>query len=245
MGERFTLRIDDWITLPERKRTLNLHLFKEIAPWYDIVTKALSLGRDKAWKRTLVDFLPRDSAPMCVDLACGTGDITLLLAGRYRRGKIHGVDLTPQMLERAAQLASAENIHYSRQDMCMLNFPNACIDIVTGGYALRNAPDLDQALEEVSRVLKPGGIAGFLDFSKPKDRLIQRLEYSMLRIWGGFWGLLLHGNPAVYIYIAESLKRFPDRQKLREKFRSHNFELLQSQRFYFGIIEILIVKKKI
>ncbi len=244
MSERFSLRIEDWFYPPDRKRTLNLRLFTEVAPRYDFVTRVLSLGRDRAWKRGLVKSLPGVDSPFCIDIACGTGDISLLLAEKYRKGEVHGIDLTPLMLTLANQQATPRNLQYSQQDMCSLGFPDASADIVTGGYALRNAPDLDGALGEISRVLKPGGVAGFLDFSKPPSRFMQGLWQGVLRIWGGFWGLLLHGNPSVYIYIAESLKRFPDRDKLRANMINHGLELVHSQRHQLGLIEILVVKKK-
>ena len=93
------------------------------------------------------------------------------------------------------------------------------MDIVTGGYALRNAPDLGTAIDEISRVLKPCGVAAFLDFSKPSGKILQKMEYWALKTWTGPWGTLLHRNREVYRYIAESLQPFPDRSQLRDIFR--------------------------
>ena len=122
-------------------------------------------------------------------------------------------------------------------------FPNNSFDVVTGGYALRNAPDLRETLKEINRVLKPGGTAVFLDFSKPFSKLGQALTFFVLTFWGGLWGLLLHGKPAVYVYIAKSLRLFPDRRRFQELLNELGFISIRSRLFYFGLIEIIGFQK--
>ena len=87
------LILDEHLRVPELKRAYNKRLFTRVAGKYGFVTSALSLGRDRAWKRLLIRALPEVGRPMCVDLACGTGDITALLADRYPAGEVHGIDL--------------------------------------------------------------------------------------------------------------------------------------------------------
>ena len=215
-----------------------------VAPTYDFITKALSWGRDGAWKRNLVASLPEMSAPVCVDLACGTGDITRLLAARYPGGKITGLDLTPSMIDIARAHTPERNVDYVEGTLHRLPFEDTSVDMVTGGYALRNAPDLGQALEEIRRILRPGGMAAFLDFSKPPSRRGQRLTHIVLKTWGGIWGLLLHGNPDIYGYIADSLRLFPDRKALREEFCARGFVFHQSHLFYLGLLENVVFLKK-
>lgn len=227
------------------KQALNYSLFTEVAPKYDFVTKALSLGRDGAWKRSLIADLPSRETPACLDLACGTGDITRLLARRYPKGRITGLDLTPAMLDIAAQHSQQDSIRFVEGSMHALPFSDASQDIVTGGYALRNAPDLDQALDEICRVLRVGGVASFLDFSKPQSRLGQLVSHGLLKSWGAFWGLVLHGNANVYGYIADSLWVYPDRTQLQEKFRQRGFILRHRRRFYGGLLESLSFHKGI
>jgi len=98
-------------------------------------------------------------------------------------------------------------------------------------------------VDQIHQVLKPGGIAAFLDFSKPTGRLSQRLEYCILKVWAGIWGILLHRNHEVYGYIAESLRRFPDRSNLRRLLQDRGFTIVTSQLFLFGITELLVVRK--
>lgn len=242
-GSKFSLKIKDYIHSPERKREYNEQHFSEAAIRYDFATRAMSLGRDAAWKRLLVAALPQLPAPFCVDLACGTGDITFLLAERYPAGRIVGIDLTEPMLQLARQRSDSIKIEFLRQDMGATNFPDASADIVTGGYAVRNAADLRQALLEIHRILKPGGFAGLLDFSKPPSRRFQQLQYLVLKYWCGLWGLLLHGNPEVHSYISASLKTFPDRKLLRELITETGFAVNDARQFYFGTLELLVLQK--
>lgn len=243
MVTRFALKLGDSFRSAEAKREYNRQVFTEIAPRYDFVTRALSFSRDASWKTDLVAALPDKVAPFCLDLACGTGDITALLARKYPAGRIVGVDITERMLAAARSRHLKGNVRFENQDMCRLHLEDSSADIITGGYALRNAPDLSLAIEEIDRVLKPGGTAAFLDFSRSSDERTHRLHYRVLQAWGGMWGLLLHGNHEVYGYIAESLARHPDRETLHGMFREKGFHIVQTQLCLAGFIEILVVRK--
>jgi ubiquinone/menaquinone biosynthesis methyltransferase len=236
----FDLKAKDWIDQPDRKREYNVALFREVASKYDFVTKALSLGRDQSWKRALIAALPSVSEPTCLDLACGTGDITFALRQKYPDGQIEGLDISENMLAVAQRQNSFDNVHLRIGDMCQTDVDIQSIDIVTGGYALRNAPSLELVLDELLRILRPGGTAAFLDFSKPRNKVIQGIQHGVLTAWGGFWGLMLHRNPEVYAYIAKSLVSFPDRQSLREMLRSRGFVNIRAKSFYFGALELLV-----
>jgi len=240
---KFALKIKDYILSPERKREYNEKHFSEAASRYDFATRAMSLGRDAAWKRLLVDALPQLSAPVCIDLACGTGDIAFLLAKRYPAGRIVGIDLTEPMLKLARKRSDPINIEFVCQDMGATDFPDETADIITGGYAVRNAAELSQAFLEIHRILKPAGFVALLDFSKPPSPWFQQLQYLVLKYWCGLWGLLLHGTPEVHSYISASLKTFPDRKQLRKLIAETGFVVSHSRQFYFGTLELLILKK--
>src|ERR1700677_2562573 len=220
MPPRFTLKIGDHLHAADKKRHFHEQLFTEISPRYDFITRALSLWRDASWKRDLIAALPIREKPLWLDLAFGTGDVTLLLDERFSEGSVVGLDITESMLALARARITGPNIRFVNQDMGCLDFASESVDIVSGSYALRNAPDLKLTVDEIHRVLKPGGIGAFLDFSKPSHRFSRFLEYWILKVWTGFWGILLHRNPEIYGYIAESLQRFPDRNGLRRIFHA-------------------------
>jgi ubiquinone/menaquinone biosynthesis methyltransferase len=243
MRKRFALRMHDYIHCPKGKLIYNEKVFTEIAPRYDFLTRALSLGADDAWKDELIGKLPDINRPRCLDLACGTGDITFRLANKYPAGLVVGLDLTKDMLARAQLRNLYSNIRFVVNDMCQTGFDNNSFDIVTGGYALRNAPDIKKALTEIWRVMRFGGTGAFLDFSKPANIVSQKLENALLKTWGSFWGLVLHGNTEVYTYIAESLKQFPDCEQLKQYLKEKGFGNIRSKKHFYGIIEIIIFEK--
>ncbi|MBL8995629.1 MAG: class I SAM-dependent methyltransferase [Spirochaetia bacterium] len=245
---RFSLPAEPYLHSPEKKTFYNAALFREVAPRYAFATRALSLFQESRWKRDLVNgflkFGKTDSPHLtCLDLACGTGDIAFLLSGHFPKASVTGADLSPEMLAFAKRNAKAGAITWMVKDMNQLDFPPHSLDLVTGGYALRNAPDLDALIQSLARIMKPGAVAGFLDFSRGGNRFFDRLEYWILKIWGGFWGILLHGNPKIYTYIAESLRAYPDRHSLIRLFEKKGFVFLSEKRFFFGITANTYFKK--
>lgn len=241
--KRFKLKIGDHLKKPNTKKYYNEQVFSEIASHYDFITRALSFWRDASWKRELIATLPLKYNPICVDLACGTGDIAFLLAYKYPQGQIIALDIAEPMLNIARKRNIFKHIDFINQDMSQLNLESDTVDIITGGYALRNAPDLITAIKEVHRVLKFGGYAAFLDFSKPQSKIGQRLEYWLLKIWAGSWGILFHRNHEVYSYIAESLQTYPDRIQLKGIIENEGFTIIKSRLYFFGIIELLVIVK--
>ena len=130
-------------------------------------------------------------------------------------------------------------------DILATGVADGSFDIVTGSYAVRNAPDLGQVFAEIRRILKPGGSAVLLDFSRPQSRSLQRLQYGLLKGWCGFWGLLLHGNPEIHAYIAASLQTYPDRPTLHALVASRGLRKERARRFYCGMLELLVLHKPV
>jgi demethylmenaquinone methyltransferase/2-methoxy-6-polyprenyl-1,4-benzoquinol methylase len=236
---RFTQKSREWLDAPARKRAFNAAHFAAAAARYDLATVAMSFGRDRTWKTRLIAELPRLSSPCCLDLACGTGDLSRLLAGRYPHGRIIGLDLTREMLALAAANGAPAHLRYLQGDMHALPLASASCDLVTGGYALRNAPDLNRALAEIARVLRPGGHAAFLDFAKAATPGGQHSQYCLLRFWCGLWGRLLSGSWEVHGYIAESLRAFPSAAELDNMLQSHGLVLRARHRLMGGMLQRL------
>lgn len=240
---RGVLGIEKQIDSPDKKRAFNELHFSAASSRYDIATRAMSLGRDQAWKRHLVAALPAVVAPVCVDLASGTGDVAFLLADRFPDSRITGIDLTEEMVTLAQKRNPFDNVSFTCRDMAETGFDNASVDIVTGSYALRNAPDLGEGLQEINRILKTGGCAAFLDFSKSAHPVSQVSQYWLLKCWCGLWGTLLHANPTIHAYIADSLKQFPTRDDYYLLVKNSGFEIVSSRLFYFGMLELLVIRK--
>jgi demethylmenaquinone methyltransferase/2-methoxy-6-polyprenyl-1,4-benzoquinol methylase len=237
-------RPENYLSSPQAKRSYNRWLFGIVAKRYKTVTWVLSFCRDSSWKKWLVQNIPCSGSTLAVDIASGNGDIALRLRRTYPGLTVIASDLTREMIDPVRQNSTVSSVPFAVQDMSFLGFKNECADIITGGYALRNAPDLEMTLAEIRRVLKIGGTAAFLDFSKPSAPFAAALEYFLLKIWGNFWGLLFHARPQIYGYIAESLRVFPDRAELHGLLSKHNLAILRSKRFFFGIVEAVICRAK-
>ena len=139
------LKIKDFdLTDSASKRYFNRFLFTEVAPKYHIATQFLSFGRDKSWKKKMIKKLPKKEKAVCLDIACGTGDISFLLAKKYKDSEIIGIDFNEKMIDIANKLLEYKynNIKFKVADMGDTAFNSEQFDIITGGYALRNAPDL-------------------------------------------------------------------------------------------------------
>ena len=247
---------DEYLADADAKLHYNAALFRVVAPAYDFITQALSLGRDGAWKRALIEDIRAISLSAArqggepteriVDIACGTGDLAFALGSHFPDADVVGTDLTEAMIDLAIERPEAEtadNVMFVVGDMCDLPFYSNAVDLVTGSYALRNAPSLLEALEETNRVLRVGGHAAFLDFSKPSFGPLAAIYYAILLVWGGLWGILVHGSPAVYAYIARSLWEFPNENELEGIFEFAGFEVVKTRKFFFGLIAVNIVRK--
>jgi demethylmenaquinone methyltransferase / 2-methoxy-6-polyprenyl-1,4-benzoquinol methylase len=201
----------DSIATPAGKRRYVRALFATIADHYDFITVALSYGQDRRWKRRLVDLASPRAGAHALDLATGTGDIAFALAARG--AEVVGLDITARMIELAQSKVdrSAKPVapHFVVGDMLALPFPDASFDIVTTGYGLRNVPNLALAIQEIHRVLKPGGRMLSLDFNRPSNGIVRGAYLIYLNAVGATLGWILHRDPDTYRYIPASIRQYP------------------------------------
>lgn len=214
--------LDDAFASPERKARYVRSLFEHIATRYDEITVGLSYGRDRHWKDTLVRMACVQAGERALDLACGTGDIAVRLASCGAR--VTGLDLTTAMLDlAAARHAGPPSVQWLQADMMALPVASASYDIVSVGYGLRNVPELDPALVEILRVLRPGGRVLSLDFTLPASPLVRRAFLAYLDVVGGVVGRVLHGDPDTYRYIPASLRRYAGAEGVAARMRVLGF----------------------
>jgi ubiquinone/menaquinone biosynthesis methyltransferase len=206
------MNMKEFITSKEKKQLFVNQMFSKIAPRYDFVTTLLSYGQDRRWKEKMVRLADVQPHHFILDLACGTGDITFMLARLVTTGQVIGVDITPGMIDiarRKKQQLGINRIDFKVDDITRLDFPDNTFDRITVGYGVRNVPDITHLLSEVIRMLKPDGKFLSLDFAKPVNPLYCRAYLGYLSIAGSTLGWVMHGDPDVYRYIPESLKLYP------------------------------------
>ena len=123
-------------------------------------------------------------------------------------------------------------------DMIALPFPDRSFDVVTTGYGLRNVPDLTRAIDEIARVLVPGGLALSLDFNRPVNGLVRRAYVSYLKVVGGALGWILHRDPDTYRYIPASIERYPGAGPVARLMEAHGFTEVRALPVLAGLMAI-------
>jgi demethylmenaquinone methyltransferase/2-methoxy-6-polyprenyl-1,4-benzoquinol methylase len=231
------MSIHDRIATPEGKERYVRQLFAQIADRYDLITRLLSYGRDRRWKQRLVDIAAPSAATQALDLATGTGDIAYALSRRGSR--VVGLDVTWRMIELAsAKAANGASPAFLVGDMLALPFNAESFDLVTTGYGLRNVPDLTRALDEILRVLKPGGQVLSLDFDRPASRWLRTMYLFHLTVIGGTVGWLLHRDPDTYRYIPASIRRYPGAPAVARLMEARGFSAVRHHRVLGGLMAI-------
>jgi demethylmenaquinone methyltransferase/2-methoxy-6-polyprenyl-1,4-benzoquinol methylase len=189
-------------------------MFDRIAPVYDAMNRIMTVGLDVRWRRLAAAAAVRPGDRV-LDAACGTGDLAIadLKAGAAR---VTGLDFSAEMLVRARRKAADRRsvLEWIQGDMLALPFADETFDAATVGFGARNVADLELALRELRRVLRPGGRLAILEITQPRGVLKPFFELWFDRIVP-LLGKVLPGGSA-YTYLPASVKRFPNAEKLAE-----------------------------
>jgi demethylmenaquinone methyltransferase/2-methoxy-6-polyprenyl-1,4-benzoquinol methylase len=193
---------------PDAVRTM----FDRIAPVYDLMNRVMTAGLDGRWRRLTAEAAVRPGDRV-LDAACGTGDLAFAdrKAGASR---VTGLDFSEAMLERARRKGAGEAsvFEWLQGDMLALPFADATFDAATVGFGVRNVADLELALRELRRVLRPGGRLAILEITQPRGVLKPFFSLWFDRIVPAL-GKILPGG-AAYTYLPASVKRFPSAERL-------------------------------
>jgi demethylmenaquinone methyltransferase/2-methoxy-6-polyprenyl-1,4-benzoquinol methylase len=206
-------------------------MFDRIAPVYDFMNRAMSLGLDVRWRRMTAGAVVRPGDRV-LDVCCGTGD--LAITDREAGGDVTGLDFSEQMLARARR--KSDEIAWVRGDATALPFPDDAFDAVTVGFGIRNLDDLESGLRELARVLRPGGRLGCLEITRPRGAL-----RPFFRLW--FDGLVplagrvLPGGSA-YTYLPASVRRFPGPEDLAGAMERAGFSAIGWKLLGGGIVAL-------
>jgi demethylmenaquinone methyltransferase/2-methoxy-6-polyprenyl-1,4-benzoquinol methylase len=223
---------------PAAKAAYVRSMFARIVPRYDFINRLMTMGLDRRWRRLTVKLAAPRGA-IALDLATGTGDMALELASQGSRFVV-GADFCPEMLVAAVAKAAhhrVEGISFLAGDAQRLPFRNNTFDCLVNGFLLRNVSDLDGALREFARVLKPGGRLACLDLTHP-PRPLRPLFWPWFRLVVPALGGLLGGDFDAYTYLPDSLQTYPDAQRLRDMMLAAGLTNATYRRLAMGTVAI-------
>lgn len=234
-------------------------MFTAIAPSYDINNRLHSLWMDQYWRRVAVKMADVKPTDRVVDVACGTGDLTLMFARRLAklnrsaqaaRAKhsdsdailrdwpelnVLGIDFTYAMLPIAVKKAGgiAEFINGDAQ---ALPLPDDWADVISIAFGIRNVADWGKAIDEFYRVLKPGGRVIILEFSLPVNPILRGLYNFYFRKLVPITATLISGDrTGAYKYLPESVNTFISREAMQDRMRAAGFQSVTAKPLTFGV----------
>ncbi|UJX42833.1 ubiquinone/menaquinone biosynthesis methyltransferase [Desulfovibrio sp. JY] len=215
-------------------------MFGRVAGSYDLLNHLLSAGCDIAWRRAMVRALAAPGLPAgpVLDLAAGTLDVSIMLAGQCDRQVVAVDPCLPMLVRGKTKIPPhlGRRIHPVLGDGLALPLPDASVAGATIAFGIRNIRPRENAFRELARVLRPGGRLMVLEFGTGKRRL-----------WGGCYnfylrrvlpkiGKLISGDDEAYLYLAETIREFPDEAALAEQMRQAGFAEVSYRAMTGGIV---------
>ncbi len=225
------------------------HVFSQIAKRYDLMNSVLSFQQHKLWRRFTMKKVQIHNGARVIDVAAGTGAWTFSLAKQVgSTGQVIGLDFCQEMLDVAISRKRAESLPDERVrficgDALDMPFADNSFDFATIGFALRNVPDVHACLEEMTRVVKPGGVVISLELSKPEFPPFRALYYFYFYRVLPYIGALVIGKKEPYAWLPESLTDFPNRRELAQLFRQSGLVDVESFSLSGGIAALHVGRK--
>ena len=218
-------------------------VFDSVASRYDLMNDLMSMGSHRLRKRIAVELAGIRPGQRVLDLASGTGDLAARFAGLAGpQGLVIMSDINAAMLQqgrdRMVDRGFLGNLAYAQINAENIPFPDQCFDCISIGFGLRNVTDKQRALQEMQRVLKPGGRVLILEFSHPRSKPFRAVydiySFKILPLIGK----LVVNDDASYRYLAESIRMHPDQETLKEMLEQAGFELCDYHNLTGGVVAV-------
>jgi len=226
-------------TLHKNKKKLVTKVFNDVFDKYDIMNDLMSLGIHRVWKKQFIYWLNPQKNTKLIDVASGTGDMAKLYLDRINdRGIVFCVDENEEMLNlNKKKLKNNSNVKWFCNNAENLPFENNYFDYYTISFGIRNVNNVNKALQEAYRVLKPGGRFLCLEFSKVKNETLNKFykvySKSIPKI-----GKFVVGKSEPYEYLINSIEKFYSQEKFFEQIKKQNFTNVSYRNLSGGIVAI-------
>ncbi len=223
-------------------------IFSTITGKYDFLNRVLSLRRDVAWRKFAAKKMRFFRTNRYLDVACGTGDLSIAAALRHPQISVTGLDFVPAMVDAARAKVQKKNltdrIVLVQGDALQLPFDDNSFDVSGIAFGIRNIPDRRRALSEMLRVTVPGGQVMVLEMTFVQNRFFKLIYYIYLNFLLPAFARLLSRNPAAYYYLADSIMNFPAPDEFARIMEASGMVNVEKYPLTFGITWLHIGKKK-
>ena len=211
-------------------------MFDDVANKYDFLNDLLSLGRTKAWRRVVTSIIAPKPGMKILDIAAGTGSSSRPLVDKG--AEVTALDFSQGMIEQGRK--QNKNINFVQGDALKLPFQDNSFDVTTISFGLRNTSSTEIALKEALRVTKDGGRIVVAEFSHPVNPIFKKIYLNYLMKALPVIVKKISKNPDAYIYLADSIRAWPDQAELASIMRDSGFKSVAWQDLTFGIVAVHI-----
>ena len=217
-------------------------MFDSIAPAYDFMNRAMTMGIDRWWRRVAVRMVRKTQPQLILDVATGTGDFAIDLYRKIKPEQVVGIDLSQGMLDVARKKIEKHNLNdaitVQQGDCLALPFDDGSFNAVTVAFGVRNFEHLLQGYQQMYRVLKPGGMLCVIELSTPRNRVIKWF-YDLYTLHIIPWmGSLKSGDRSAYRYLPQSIAAVPQGEDMLAIMREAGFVDCKVKRMTFGTCSI-------
>jgi len=221
------------------------NIFESISSEYDFMNDLMTFKNHSKWKKEIAEIAKYSSPKKILDVATGTGDIAINLS-KIKGSKIEGVDVSGNMLKIARKKIDElkiDNIVLKTCEAENLVFEDNHFDIVSIGYGVRNFSNLEKGLSESYRVLKKDGKLIILETSIPENLIIKFMYTIITSIYIPLIAFIFSGKTKAYLYLLDSTKKFPPKNKFIEMLYRTGFEKVETRKKLYGASTIYIASK--
>jgi demethylmenaquinone methyltransferase/2-methoxy-6-polyprenyl-1,4-benzoquinol methylase len=231
----------------EEKTAQLARMFNVISGKYDQFNDIMTWGLARSWRKTSLLSLKQYNPKQILDIAAGTADMCIKSYKFLNPDHVTGVDISDQMLAmgrvKVAKVGLSDKINLQVQDVSAMTFADASFDAATIAFGIRNFEKLNVSLQQIYRVLRPGGHLLILEMNEPEKGLLFKGYQLYTKVFVRMTSKLLSSDTQAYDYLQASMHAFPNGERLINILTENGFKLKKYRKFTFGVCSMYLVQK--
>lgn len=231
----------------EKTRQLS-RMFNTISGKYDAFNDIMTWGLARMWRKSSLLSLKPLNPKQILDIATGTGDFGIKAFQYLQPEYVTGMDISDKMMEIGLEKVKKAGLEgkmiFEVQDCALLPYPDNAFDAATIAFGIRNFEKLNESLQQIHRVLKPGGQLLILEMNEPQKGILLKGYQLYTRIFVKLTSKMLSADSRAYDYLTKSMHVFPNGKKLLQILENNGFKTIKFRRFTLGVCSMYLVAKK-